>query len=291
LPDEEIAVSVGNHRMEIKSGRGVYRISGMSPEEFPRLPAPPTSAGVAIPADQLKAVTQKTMYAASTDDTRPALNGILWQANGEETNIVATDGHRLAKITLPRKRLEGLEGELIIPPKALSLIMKMIDDETEEVQVIFGEKNVVFRVGDMIVTSRLIEGPYPNYKQVIPTGNDKILTVDNETLAAAVRRVAVLSNSLTHQVRFSISKDTIELSATNQDVGGEARETVSCKYDRDDLEIGYNANYILDILKNFAPGDVIFKLGTSISAGLVEAAESDQKDDYLCLVMPLRLAD
>ena len=291
LPDEDVNIAVANHRMEIKSGRGVYRISGMSPEEVPRLPAPPPAEGVAIPADRLKLVAQRTMYAASTDDTRPALNGILWQGNGETTHVVATDGHRLARVTLPEPRLKDVPSELIIPPKALSLVLKIIGDDTEEVTVIFGEKNIVFRVADITITSRLIEGPYPNYQQVIPSGNDKILTVDNEVLAAAVRRVAVLSNSLTHQVRFAITKDTNEKSATNQDVGGEARDTISCRYDKDDLEIGYNANYILEILKNFAPGDVVFRLGTSISAGLIESADEARRDEYLCLVMPLRLAD
>jgi len=291
LPDENVSFSVSNHRMEIKSGRGVYRISGTSPEEFPRLPAVPTVSGVVIPADELQTLVQRTSYAVSTDDTRPALNGILWQANGEKTFIVATDGHRLARVTIPGERLKGLEGELIIPPRALSLVLKVLGDDTEDVTVIFGEKNAVFKVSDMVITSRLIEGPYPNYQQVIPTGNDKFLTVDGETLAAAVRRVAVLSNSLTHQVKFAVTKDSIELTATNQDVGGEARETISCRYDEDDLEVGYNAYYILDLLKNFGPGDVVFELGTSISAGLVHSADDSRKDDYLCLVMPLRLAD
>lgn len=291
LPDEDVNIAVSNHRMEIKSGRGVYRISGMSPDEFPRLATVPSGAAVEIPADELKIVVQRAAYAVSNDDTRPALNGVLWQANGEHTYVVATDGHRLARVTVPSGRLEGLTGELIIPPKALALVIKIIGDTEETVSIIFGEKNVVFKIGETVVTSRLIEGPYPNYQQVIPTGNDKRLTVDSETLAAAVRRVAVLSNSLTHQVKFSISKDTIELSATNQDVGGDARETISCQYDEDDLEVGYNAQYVLEMLKNFGPGDVVFELATSISAGLVRSADEARKDEYLCLVMPLRLAD
>lgn len=291
LPDEDVHVAVANHRMEVKSGQGVYKMSGMSPEEFPRLPGIPEGGAVTIPIDQLRSMVHRTIYAVSTDETRPALNGILWQSNGEKMHMVATDGHRLARVSVADNRLAGLKNELIVPPKALSLVLKMATDDTAEVAVMFGEKNIVFKVGDVIITSRLIEGPYPNYNQVIPKGNDKFLTVDGATLAAAVRRVAVLSNSLTKQVKFALSGNTIELSATNQDVGGEARETIPCEYKGEDLEIGYNANYVLDMLKNFDAGNVVFELATSISAGLVRAADDPDKEKYLCLVMPLRLAD
>ncbi|HEX9749906.1 MAG TPA: DNA polymerase III subunit beta [candidate division Zixibacteria bacterium] len=291
LTDESVNISVTNHRMEIKAGRGVYKLSGMSPEEFPRLPALPDTTPITIPADQLRMVVQKTAYAASTDDTRPALNGILWHSNGEGVYVVATDGHRLARVMLPANYLSGINRELIIPPKALGLVLKVVGESESDVRIQLGEKTVVFSIDNTVITSRLIEGPYPKYQQVIPKDNDKFLTVDSETLAQAVKRVAVLSNSLTHQVKFSVSQGAIELSATNQDVGGEARETVPCQYDKDDLEIGYNAVYILDILKSVGPGDVVFELATSVSAGLIHAADDQRKKEHLCLVMPLRLAD
>ncbi|MEW5701665.1 MAG: DNA polymerase III subunit beta [Candidatus Zixiibacteriota bacterium] len=291
LADEDIHLTVTNNRMEIKSAHGVYRMSGLSADEFPRLPGLPAGGGVAIPTDELRAMVQRTAYAVSSDETRPALNGVLWHAAGDVMHMVATDGHRLARVTASANRLSGLKDELILPPKALSLVVKMVGENDSEVIVLFGEKNIVFRVGDIVITSRLIEGPYPNYMQVIPKENDKLLRVDAGTLAAAVRRVAVLSNTLTRQVRFSLSAAGIELSATNQDVGGEARETVACHYEGDDLEIGYNAHYILDMLKNFDPGEVVFRFSTSIAAALVHSADEAQKDKYLCLVMPLRLAD
>ncbi len=291
LPEEDVQISVTNHRLEIKSGHGVYKMSGMSPEEFPRLPAIPDGGAVTIPLDELRSMAYRTMYAVSNDETRPALNGILWQANGERMHMVATDGHRLARVSVAGNRLAGLKSELIVPPKALQLVLKMATDDTTDVAVMFGEKNVVFKIGDVVVTSRLIEGPYPNYNQVIPKSNDKFLKVDAATLVAGVRRVAVLSNSLTKQVKFALSNNSIELSATNQDVGGEAHETIPCEYKGEDLEIGYNANYVIEMLKNFDAGDVVFELATSISAGLVRAADDPEKEKYLCLVMPLRLAD
>jgi DNA polymerase-3 subunit beta len=206
-------------------------------------------------------------------------------------HMVATDGHRLARVTLPENHLAGHKGDLIIPPKALALVIKILGDSSDDVGIALGEKNILFRVGDTVVTTRLVEGPYPNYEQVIPKSNDKQMVIDAAQLMAGVRRVAVLSNSLTHQVKFALSNDKLELSAANQDIGGEARETLPCQYKGEDLEIGYNAQYVLDMLKNYEEGDVIFELATSVSAGIVHAAKQEENEDYICLIMPLRLAE
>lgn len=291
LPEGDVAINVTSNRMEIRAGQGIYRISGMPADDFPKLPALPGAGEVMVPGDQLSGMVHRTSYAVSNDDTRPALNGVLWDTNGDTMHMVATDGHRLARVSVAADRLRGHHASLIIPPKALMLVIKILGESGDDVGVTFGEKNVMFHVGDTVVTSRLIEGPYPNYTQVIPTTNDKRMIVDNATLTDGVRRVAVLSNSLTRQVKFSLSKGRLELSTTNQDIGGEATETVPCQYDGEDLEIGYNANYVLDILKNLDLGDVVFELATSVSAGLVHTADEKKKDEYLCLVMPLRLAD
>lgn len=291
LPDEDVVVNVTGNRMEIKTGRGVYKISGMPAEEFPKLPAMPPSGENRIPGDLLKSMVRRTVYAASVDPTRPALNGILWQANGKGMHMVATDGHRLARVTVSENKLASHDGDVIIPPKALSLVLKILGDQDSEVGVTLGEKNILFHVGDTVVTSRLIEGPYPNYEQVIPASNDKQLTIDSGTLMSGVRRVAVLSNSLTHQVKFALTKDRLELSAANQDIGGEAKEQIPCQYNGEDLEVGYNATYIMDMLKNYEDGDVTFELATSVSAGVVHSAKEDKSEDYLCLIMPLRLAE
>jgi DNA polymerase-3 subunit beta len=291
LPEEDVVVSVSGNRMEIKTGRGTYKVSGMPAEEFPKLPTITSAGEITIPGDQLKSMVRRTAYAVSVDPTRPALNGILWQENGKKMHMVATDGHRLARITLQENRLAGHKGDLIIPPKALALVVKILGDSADAVGIALGEKNILFRVGDTLVTTRLIEGPYPNYEQVIPSSNDKRMIVDAAALMAGVRRVAVLSNSLTHQVKFALSTDKLELSAANQDIGGEAKESLPCQYQGEDLEIGYNANYVLDMLKNYEDGDVVFELATSVSAGIVRSAKESKDEDYVCLIMPLRLAE
>jgi len=291
LPGEEVTCIEQNNRMELKTGQGVYKISGIAADEFPRLPEIKGANKTKIPAAQLVDMVKKTAYAVSLDETRPALNGILWQASGDGMSMVATDGHRLARYTVPENRLSGVAEDLILPPKALQLLAKMAAEYEEDLSVTFGEKNIVFDLGPTTITSRLIEGPYPNYNQVIPSNNDKALRVGVEELTGGVRRVSILSNSLTRQVKFSLSKSGLELSATNQDVGGEAREKIPCEYTGDDLEIGYNAGYVLDILKNLESEKAEFCFSTSISAGIVKACDGPMKENYLCLIMPLRLAE
>lgn len=294
LPQSEIEVEVNNNRVEIKADRGTYKLSGISPDEFPRLPEYKKGKEIKISGGELAKMIRRTQFAVSVDETRPALNGVLWQNSGEKMVMVATDGHRLARIRTDNKKFSGLTEDLIIPPKALNYLTRVVGDQDVEIGVVFGDKNIAFSVpreddNETIISSRLIEGPYPNYEQVIPTDNDKRLVVNRADLHAAVRRVSILSNSLTHQVRFVADKDKLELSATNVDLGGEAREGLNCEYSGERLELGYNANYVIDVLKQIETDEVVFELSTPVAAGLVYGA--DRKEDYICLVMPLRLAD
>ena len=150
--------------------------------------------------------------------------------------------------------------------------------------------NIIFNLGDVILTSRLIEGPYPNFEQVIPSASEKKMTVDKNDLGAAVRRVSILSNALTHQVKFSLDKGALTLSTSNVDVGGEGKEQLDCDFVGDPVEIGYNATYVQEILNRVEGSEVVFELSSPVSAGLVYSPKVS-KDDYLCLIMPLRLAD
>jgi len=294
LPQSEMELEVSNNRIEIKAERGSYKLSGISPDEFPRLPEYKKAKEIKISGKDVSRMIRRTQFAVSTDETRPALNGILWQTAGDKMVMVATDGHRLARIRIDNPKLSGLTDDLIVPPKAMNNLMRLIGDRDVEIGVIFGEKNIAFSIprGDgsaTIISSRLIEGPYPNYEQVIPTESDKRLIINKEELYAAVRRVAILSNSLTHQVRFKMDKNNLELSATNVDLGGEAREILPCEYAGERLELGYNANYVTDILRQLDCEEAVFELSTPVSAGVGYGA--DRKEDYLCLIMPLRLVD
>ena len=290
LPESEIGFEASTQRVEIKIPNGTYKIASVPPDEFPKLPAVNTKKEIKINANDLVKMIKKTTFASSDDETRPALNGILWQTKGDKMQMVATDGHRLAKMAVENTKLKGLYDDVIIPPKVLNLIPKFIGDESQEIGIIFGENNIIFNLGDIILTSRLIEGPYPNFDQVIPSESDKKLIVSKEDLSRAVRRVSILSNTLTHQVKFGVKGNTLTLSTTNADVGGEGKELLECDFAGEPIELGYNANYIADILGKIDGEEAIFELSTSVAAGIVYSPETS-KDDYLCLVMPLRLAD
>ena len=291
LPESEIEINITENRMELKVERGIYRISGIPSEEFPKLPTVNLAKQIKVPGRDLVKMIRKTIFAVSTDETRPALNGILWQTSSKFMQMVATDGHRMAKMSQKNNKLKGLHEDIIIPPKVLNLLVKLLGDEEKEIGVIFGENNMIFNLGDSVLASRLIEGPYPNFEQVIPKDNDKRLVVNKELLISTVRRVSILSNTLTHQIKFSLKKDSLELSSANFDLGGEAKETISCDYTAEPLDVGYNASYVLDILKQIDSDEAIFELGTPVSAGMVYSSEKKEGEDCLYLLMPLRLAE
>jgi len=289
-PETEIEIGILDNRLEMRIDGGVYKISGSSVEDYPTLPSTQLAKEIRLSSEIITRMAKKVGFAVSIDETRPALNGILWQTSGDMMSMVATDGHRLAKFSVQNAKLKGLNKDIIIPPKALNLLVKLCEG-CEELGIIFSENNISFNLGDVVLSSRLIEGPYPDYGQVIPKDNDKKLIVNRDLLSSLTRRVSVLSNTLTHQIKFSLKKDSLELSAANAEVGGEAMETLVCSYKNEPMEIGYNANYILDILKQIDSDEVMFELATPVSAGMIHSAAKEKTEEYVCLVMPLRLTE
>jgi len=290
-PEGDITFSASDNRLEIKLSTGVYKIGGTPAEEYPKLPEANLNRQVKVNSADLVNMIRKTSFAISNDETRPALNGAFWRANENEMLMVATDGHRLAKYATRIKKFTGLSGDVIVPQKILTLVSRLVADGNGEVGVIFGDKNIVVNLGETVISSRLIEGPYPNFEAVIPKDNDKHLLVDKELLSSTLRRVSILSSNLTHQVKFGLKKDKIELSAANSDVGGEAKETIPAEFMGEEMEIGYNAQYIQEVLKQMEGSMVDFSFASAVSAGMLMPKEKKEGEEYLCLVMPLRLAD
>ncbi|HUV29578.1 MAG TPA: DNA polymerase III subunit beta [Acidobacteriota bacterium] len=290
LPESQITVESINSRIEIKIPNGSYKIAMVSADDFPKLPAVNTKKEIRISADGLVTMIRKTTFACSTDETRPALNGVLWQTKGDKMQMVATDGHRLARMAAENTKLKGISEDIVIPPKVLNLIPKFVEGGKKEIGVIFGETNIIFNLGETVLTSRLIEGPYPNFEQVIPSGSDKKLIISKDELSSAVRRVSILSNALTHQVKFGIKKSSLTLSTSNADVGGEGKESLPCDFEGEEVEIGYNATYISEILGKVDSDEVVFEFSSAVAAGVVYSPDIP-KEDFLCLIMPLRLAE
>ena len=287
LPSSLITIEFADNRLNILSNTGRYSLAGLSAEEFPILPS---FDGVSINLDgeEFVDMIKKTTFAASTDESRPALTGILVRAQEQKLSAVATDGRRLAMIhkdvSLPLADFNA-----IIHPKVLTHLTRLVSGGESLNEIIIGENNIKFDLGDTELYARLIEGPYPMIDAILPKNNEKKMVVSTENLTGAIRRVAALSDADTHLVHFSISKDMLKLSSLSQDMGGEANEEIDIEYDSESLDVGYNAEYLLDILRRINSEKVMFELDSSENAGLIKPVEQQESEEYLCLIMPLRL--
>ena len=297
LPKEELKLESKDLSLSVVSKTGRFKFLCIRPEEFPaRIQVTPDFT-MTVESKLLERMIKRTIYAVSTDETRPALNGALFQISDGEIRLVATDGHRLARAGLkhPAASKSPLKGDIIIPLKALNHLNRLLSDNSDPVRIELSKNHARFTLGTTTLTTKLIEGPFPNYEQVLPKQNTKILRAKSSELAQALDRVSIFSDNLTRQVKFSITANKLKLVVQTPDQG-EATEEIDVKYTADDLDIGYNANYFLDILRTIDSDEVIIQLNTPVTAGLVIPAPKDEakgappQEDLLCLVMPLRLA-
>ncbi len=231
----------------------------------------------------------KTIYAVSADLTRPALCGVLWDLKKDAFTMVATDGHRLSRVVRTGSFSDVERKDIIVSPKSLNILRSLLE-EKGEVKITLADNHITFDLKDDVIYSRLLEGPFPDYTQVIPKSNKKELTVSREEFTDACRRVAILASVITHQVKLSVGKDALTISVNTPDVG-EAAEEVHCTFNSDPLDIGYNARYLLDILKTMDTDDVTFLLDRGDNAGMLLPVGGAEGVKYHCLLMPLRLND
>jgi DNA polymerase III subunit beta len=288
LPNDEIRCSVSGTRVKIECKNGTFSIVGLEAEEYPQLPVADTDQKIAVPTEILEKGVRRTSYAVSTDETRQMLTGVLLQIGAGRLNMVATDGHRLARAQF-KGDYNAIEKDMIVPPKALHQVVRLASG-TVSVGLMVSKNYAIFDLGTTTVFSRLIDGSFPNYEQVIPKSNPKRVSVNREELIAAIRRVAVLADSVTHQIKLSLRPERLELSVNTADVG-EGTEQVPVSFVGDRLDIGYNAAYLLDILRSIDNATISIHLNTPITAGIIQPEGLPDAEDLLCLVMPLRLPD
>lgn len=300
MPRGELSVAVRNGQCEVRYGgeKGWSRFPVQDPADFPRIPDLKAEATVSLEGDALSRLAARTVYAASTEDTRPQLNGVLVQGGDKQMLFVSTDGHRLAR-AVRKGAFAGVSKEgVIVPTRAMQAVSRTAEEATSPVQIeIAAAKNQAgfsTQVGEyrVQVITRLLEGPYPNYEQVIPKDNPVELQVSRTDLIEAVDIVASHADNATRQLRFSLSKGALGVSSTTPELGAGRRE-LDADYDGENMEIGYNASYLLDVLRNIPTERVAFHLKTSLSAGIVEpvGALPQAEEELLCLIMPLRLPD
>jgi len=290
LPESEIRFKLlDNHWIQITSDRRTYKMVGMAKDNFPSVPEFP-HALVKIPASILSSLIAKTAFAISMEDSRYTLNGALLILKPDTITVVATDGHRLALAETDHK-FEGLSNEArtLVPRKALTEIQRLAGaaEGNGEIEFARDDSHLFFKIGTRLLISRILTGQFPNYEAVLPRDNNKTVALERKVLNDAVRRVSQLADQRSHAVKFSVSSEGVELSASSPEYG-EAKEQIENDYKGEAISIGFNGQYLLDFLGAAAEGPISIELKDEQSAGQLRPLADDQYR-YRYVIMPMRI--
>jgi DNA polymerase III subunit beta len=292
LPEKEISfISKENSWIEIRCGKALFNIVGLSADEFPYFPKPEEENFININSSILKHMIEKTFFSISTDESKYNLNGIFFKTieEGEKKylRMVATDGHRLAMIQreIKTNKIDQLQTGVIFPRKGIFELKKITDEGESEIQLGFMDNNAVIKKDKTIVVMRLVDGEFPDYNRVIPKNNELNAQISQNTFLHTLRRMSIISSEKSRGVKIVFKKDTMEVSSSNPELG-DAREDVDIKYEGPEINIGFNARYLIDILQVQESENIILHFKDHLSPGLVRA-EGDM--DFLAVVMPMRL--
>jgi DNA polymerase-3 subunit beta len=291
LPDgAQVEITAANaNQLTLSSGRSHFKLGCLPVEDFPVMPGADLKHSFRLGASDLRSLIDRSRFAISTEETRYYLNGIYLHAakNGgaDVLRVVATDGHRLARVEIPSPEGSiGIPG-VILPRKTVAEIRKLIDECADTVEIALSETKVRFSFGGVVITSKLIDGTFPDYERVIPSGNDKVLEVDANAFASAVDRVATISSEKSRAIKLGLSQNQVVLSANSPDAGS-ATEELEAKYDSAQLDVGFNANYLLDILQQIKGDAAKFVLADATAPAIVQ----DVSDaGALYVLMPMRV--
>ena len=291
FPDQPLTFTIDaeNFGIEISSDYGKYKLIGHNGNEFPKTPKLESPASINVGAAVLASAVNKTLFATGNDELRPVMSGVYFEINSDDLTFVATDAHKLVKYT--RADLKGDKGaSFILPKKPLTLLKNILGNVGEEVTIEYNETNAMFGFGSTKMQCRLIDGKYPNYNAVIPTENPNKLTVSRNALLNSVKRVSIFSNKTTHQVRLKMTGSELHISAEDLDFANEANERLTCQYEGEDMEIGFNSRFLVEMLSNLDSDDVNIAMSAPNRAGILTPSEkSDDNEEVLMLVMPVML--
>jgi DNA polymerase-3 subunit beta len=295
LPEETIQIQKKeNHWITVKCGRSTFNLAGLDPDEFPSLPAYNDEYFSKIPARQLMEMIEKTVFAASNEESRYHLNGIFFlqkkQGGKEILRMVATDGHRLSLIDREGQPVRGIEKGIIIPKKGVLEIRKILGDKdgSAEVDIYFDSTHGFFKMDQSILVIRLIDGEFPEYDQVIPKENNKKLLMEKAKVSGCLRRVSTMASERVEGVKLSVKSNAVEFSSYHQDFG-DATEEVGVAYEGPALEVGFNARYLIEALNVIDSEEVSMELRDEGSPGMLKPTTGSATSDQICIIMPMRI--
>jgi len=292
LPEQPVTFSIDedSYSIEINSDNGRYKLAGENATDFPKVPTISDGTSVNIASDVLGNAISNTILATSNDELRPAMTGVYINLSDTNTTFVATDGHRLIRY----RRVDiasDSPNTMIVPRKALNLLKSTLPSDNINVNVEYNVSNAFFKFGNIHMICRLIDERYPDYENVIPADNNNEMVIDRNEILGSLKRIAIYANKTTHQVRLKITGSELVISSEDLDFSNEANERLSCDHDGDDIEIGFNGKFLIEMLSNISSKQISLKLSEPNKAGLLFPVDKDENEDLLMLVMPVMLSN
>ena len=290
LPEQPVTFSINpeTYGLEINSDNGHYKLAGENAIDFPKVPTVFDAYNMDISTDVLSGAINNTIFATSNDELRPAMTGVYLKLDETNTIFVATDGHRLVRY----RRVDiasDTSMAIIIPRKALNLLKSTLPSENSNVIVEYNASNAYFHFNNIKMICRLIDERFPDYENVIPTENPIEMRIDRNELLGSLRRISFYASKTTHQIRLKITGSELSVSAEDLDFSNEAKETLACEHNGEDIEIGFNAKLLVELLGNLYSKEITLQMSAPNRAGLIIPSEKDDNEDILMLVMPVML--
>ena len=290
FPDQPLTFKTeGENTIEISSDQGKYDMAFFSGDEFPKAVTLPSPSKTIVPANILGTAIAKTIFAAGNDDLRPVMSGVFFQFSTQSLTFVATDAHKLVKYSRTDVTADQT-AEFIMPKKPLNLLKGILGGSESDVTIEYNDANAKFTFDNVVLVCRLIDGKYPNYEAVIPKENPNKLTVDRASFLNSVRRVSIFSSKTTHQIRLKMAGTELNISAEDLDFSNKADERLSCDYQGDDMQIGFNSRFLSEMLNNLSSNEVLIEMSLPNRAGILTPIDgTDEGEQLTMLVMPVML--
>lgn len=289
ISDQPLTFNIDkNFGVELTSDNGKYKVMGENPDNFPKEPVADDTSSFTMSSSALVTAINKSLFAVSTDDLRPAMTGVFFEMTKDSLQFVATDAHRLVRYKRTDVKCPKTDS-LIVPKKPLNLLKSALPDNEDELTISYNSNHLFVQHGTTQMSCRLIDARFPDYKVVIPVDNPYKLTVSKADFQGALRRVSIFSNKSTNQVVLNISGSELQLAAQDIDFSFEGNERMKCQYNGEDLQIAFNAKFLIEMLNAAETEEVVIELSTPTKAGILKPAESEENEDLLMLVMPLML--
>ena len=274
--------------IEMSSEMGNYKLAGQNAEEFPKIPALSSASSTTIKGGVLVNAINKTLFASGNDELRPVMSGIYCELSSDQTTFVATDAHKLVKHNRTDISADN-PTSFILPKKPLHILKNNLDEDAE-VTLEYNDTNALFTFNNITIICRLIDGKYPNYDAVIPKENPNKLTINTSELLSSIKRVSIYANKTTHQIRFKVAGSELQITSEDLDFSNKAEERLSCQYEGEDMEIGFNSKFVIDMLNNIGAEQILIEMSAPNRAGIILPLDGQEEgENTLMLVMPVML--